>query len=314
MLHSKRLKKKQRGTPVKSIHVIANPVAGGGRGADMARALIDALEAHGYSVTFFATARAGDARREAGAVRSDVIAVVGGDGTLNEVLNGLPERSTVQLAILPVGTANVVARELGMTPDPALAARAIADGKSRPMDLGLHDGRRFLLGAGAGVDAAVTKAVQERRGSKSSLLHWVWPAFRVLMTYTYPKIDVWIDGEELVAGADYVIVGNCLNSAGIFPATPRAETADGLLDVCAISGLSRARIGWLLLNVWRPAFLDQPWIAYRQGKCIELRPHHPDAPVLLQIDGDPAGTLPARLEIAGWRIQMIVPAAIGAPG
>jgi len=290
-----------------NVHIIANPVAGGGRGSLMATALMSALEARGVPVTSFFTRQAGDARAEAGSAHADTFAVIGGDGTLNEVLNGLPAHSATQLAILPVGTANVVARELGMRSDAEFVADAIVRNKAIPMDMGLHGERRFLLGAGAGLDAAVTKVVQERRGKKSSLIHWVAPALKVVARYTYPKISVIVDGDEIADAADYVVIGNCRYSAGIFPATPRANISDQLLDVCVISGMSITRLGWLMVNVWRPSFIDRPWIAYRQGKSIELKARNEDEMVYLQIDGDPAGALPANFEIAPWPIQMIVP-------
>lgn len=292
-----------------AIQIIANPVAGGGRGNVMAQALVGAIEAHGLSVTLFATTKAGDAREAASRTTADVIAVVGGDGTLNEVLNGLPEGSSAALAILPVGTANVVARELGMKSDPAFVAAVIAANHRIPMDVGLFEARRFLLGAGAGLDAAVTKAVQERRGNKSSLLKWVWPALKTVLGYCYPKITVVVDGKTLVEDADYVIIGNCRNSAGIFPATPLAKISDGKFDVCAFSGLSLPRLAWLLVIIWRPSFIQRPWIQYRYGQDVEIRPYDPAETVYLQIDGDPAGTIPARFRIAAWQISMVVPHA-----
>lgn len=290
-----------------SVHIIANPVAGGGRGALMSTALTTALESRGIQATAFATTQAGDARAEAGRAEADIFAVIGGDGTLNEVLNGLPDRCETRLAILPVGTANVVARELGMRSDANFAADAIQRGKTIPMDMGRHGERRFLLGAGAGLDAAVTKVVQESRGKRSNLLRWVGPALGVVARYTYPKITVVVDGETVATAADYVVIGNCRYSAGIFPATPQANISDGQLDICALSGLSLARLAWLVANVWRPTYINRPWIEYRQGKMIELRPQQENETVYLQIDGDPAGTLPAQFAIADWPIHMIVP-------
>lgn len=290
-----------------SVHVIANPVAGGGRGAVMSRALALALEERGIATTTFATHQAGDAREEARGARAETIAVIGGDGTLNEVLNGLPEGTETRLAVLPVGTANVVARQLGMRSDAAVVADAIAGGMFVPMDIGLHGERRFLLGAGAGLDAAVTNAVHAGRGRKSSLIRWVAPALKTLARYTYPKIGVTVDGEEVARAADYVIVGNCRNSAGIFPATPLADISDKQLDVCVISDLTLPRIAWLLANVWRPDFINRPWIQYRQGKSVDLCPCSEGETVYLQIDGDPAGALPARFDIADWQINMVVP-------
>ena len=289
------------------VHIIANPVAGGGRGRVVARSLATALEQRGIDVSLFETAQAGDARAETGRCDAAIIAVVGGDGTLNEVLNGLPDRCAASIAICPVGTANVVARELGMRPDPGFVAEAIAAGGIRVMDIGLHGTRRFLLGAGAGLDAAVTKAVQESRGRKSSLLKWALPAIRVVLAYTWPRVRVTVDGEVIASSASYVIVGNCRYSAGVFPATPRADTADGLLDVCALSNLSIPRLLWLLANVWRPSFVEKPWIAYRQGREIHLEPAEGEVHAFLQVDGDPAGAIPASFNVAEWRVNMIVP-------
>ena len=293
------------------VHIIANPVAGGGRGRIEAGALRAALERRGFDVTLFETARAGDARTEAGRSDAPVLAVVGGDGTLNEVLNGLPEGSPTALAICPVGTANVVARELGMRSNPEFAATAIAAGNTLSMDVGLHGERRFLLGAGAGLDAAVTKAVQESRGKRSSLLKWAWPAVKVVLRYTYPKIRVRVDGAVIAEQAGYVIVANCRYSAGVFPATPKADTSDGLLDVCAFTGLSLPRLVWLVLNVWRPTYIEQPWISYRQGREIRLEPADGEAPAFLQVDGDPAGAIPATFAVTSWRVTMVVPGDSG---
>jgi diacylglycerol kinase family enzyme len=273
----------------------------------MARALYEAIERRGLSVTLFETARAGDAREEAARCTATVVAVVGGDGTLNEVLNGLPEGSEASIAICPVGTANVVARELGMRSRPDFVAAAIAAGHQRAMDIGLKDDRRFLLGSGAGLDAAVTKAVQEGRGRKSNLMKWALPSIKVVLGYRYPRIRVTVDGEVLAEGAGYVIVANCRFSAGVFPATPQANTADGLLDVCAFTDLSLARLAWILINVWRPNYIRKPWIAYRQGRKIRLEPASGEEPAFLQIDGDPAGSIPAEFSVASWQVHMVVP-------
>jgi diacylglycerol kinase (ATP) len=291
------------------VHIIANPIAGGGRGRVVAKSLADAVAQEGLDVSLFETARAGDGRAEAGRARAPVLAVVGGDGTLNEVLNGLPEGSPTAIAICPVGTANVVARALGMKGDPRFTASAIAAGKTVPVDIGLHGERRFLLGAGAGLDAAVTQAVQEQRGRRSSLAKWVLPALKVVARYSYPGIRVTVDSDVIAERAGYVIVGNCRNSAGIFPATPRAKLSDGLLDVCAFTDLSLARLAWLLINVWRPSYVEQPWIAYRQGRDIRLEPMAGEAPAPLQVDGDSAGVIPANFTVAPWRVNMVVPEA-----
>jgi len=292
---------------VAGVHIVANPVAGGGRGRAQAGALLEALTRRGIDATLYCTEKAGDGRAEAGRCAAPVLAVVGGDGTLNEVINGLPEEPPCALAILPVGTANVVARELGMRPDPEFTAEAIAAGRTVAMDVGLHRGQRFLLGAGAGLDAAVAAAVHAGRGSKSSLLKWVGPAIGTALRYRYPQIRVTVDGDLVAEDGGYVIVGNCRYSAGIFPATPHARIDDGELDVCVMRGLHWGRLLWLVARVWNPSFTDASWITYVQGTHITLEAADPAFPVPMQIDGDPAGILPGEFTLTGWPVRMVCP-------
>jgi len=147
------------------ILIIGNPVAGRGRAARR----ITALELHlcraGHEVEVFLTETGGDARRRASQVRDgiDRIVVVGGDGTLNEVLNGLPDPAKTPLLLLPMGTANVLARELGLPRQPEQAAGLIDRGVVRRLDMGSLGNRRFLALASAGFDAMVTQDLCTRR-------------------------------------------------------------------------------------------------------------------------------------------------------
>ena len=129
--------------------VIGNPIAGGGRGERGIAALERALRARGLAVETFLTRNGGDARRRAGELAPDVqgIAVVGGDGTINEVLNGLADPSRLLLAQLPLGTANILAHELRLPRSAAGVAEAIRRGRVQRMDMGViagagEEGRR----------------------------------------------------------------------------------------------------------------------------------------------------------------------------
>jgi diacylglycerol kinase family enzyme len=176
------------------------------------------------------------------------------------------------------------------------------------MDAGLRNGRRFMLGAGAGLDAAVAEAVSARRGKKSSLWKWVGPSVRTCLRYPFPPIRVTVDGEVLSEAAQYAIVGNCRYSAGIFPATPRARIDDGLLDVCLFHDLSVVKIAWLAVLLWRPSFIERKDVIYRQGKHVEFEAAREDiAP--LQVDGDPAGQLPATFDVEEKAVRIITPRA-----
>ncbi len=284
------------------VTIIANPVAGGGRGKPTAEALDRALTAKGCNVDLRLTTRAGDAAAWAAEIDTDRIVSVGGDGTANEVVNGLRD-SEVPLAILPMGSANVVARELRLPRDPEAVADLVTTAKPRPMDLGLHDGQKFLLGAGAGLDAAITHEVQGARGKRSSVWRWVVPSIRNVITYDYPPIRVLLDGDTLCEDAHYAIVGNCVYSAGVFPSTPKARIDDGLLDICLLRQLHPFKMAAIAVAVWQPGFIERSDVIYRQGREIRFE-SAAGAVVPLQVDGDPAAFLPATFGVlpAGLRI------------
>ena len=227
------------------------------------------------------------------------------DGTLNEIANGMRDSAAI-LAILPMGTANVVARELGIPRDPRAVAEMIVEHHVREMDVGITKGRRFLLGAGAGIDAAVAQVVSERRGRSSSYLKWVGPILSTAFTYSYPEIRVVVDGKEVSGTAQYAIVGNCRYSAGVFVATPKAKIDDGLLDVCLMHNLNPLRLARLALQLRHARFLERDDVVYVQGKHVELRPASHE-PVPLQIDGDPAGRLPAEFTVDPAALKVVVP-------
>ena len=138
------------------VRIVANPISGGGRGKSMAEALQRHLADSIGEVELALTERAGDASILAGRPGADCIVAVGGDGTINEIANGMQDTDAT-LAILPMGTANVVARELGIPRDTKAVAKIIARHRIRSMDLGLAGSRRFLLGAGAGFDRQFRK-------------------------------------------------------------------------------------------------------------------------------------------------------------
>ena len=286
------------------VRIIANPVSGRGKGRIRAEALHDALQGRVETVDLILTQRAGEGEQAARSPDADCVVAVGGDGSVNEVINGL--RDSQVLAILPSGTANVVARELRIPRHPQLVADLIAERQLRRIDVGLHSDRRFLLGAGAGLDAAVVEAVSRQRGQKANLRNWVWPTIQTMRTYTFPKFRVLVDDQEVSDQSQYAIVGNCRYSAGIFPATPKAEIDDGLLDICVFHDLNKLRLLKLLFAVWRTSYIHRNEIIYRQGRTAEFQALSREM-VPLQVDGDPAGPLPARFGVVPRGIQVVAP-------
>lgn len=296
------------------VQVIVNPVAGGGRGMRKAEALVAALAAHGIVADLTPTAKRGDGSvmaAGAAAAGMDAVVTVGGDGTAHEVANGLRGFDT-PMALLAVGTANVVARQFRLPMRPEAAAAMIAAGKSVRMDVGLRfhpgvpEGERFLLGAGAGLDAAIVARVEGGRTKTSSLLRWVVPSISTILTYRYPRIRVIADGEVISERAEYAIIGNCVMSAAVFPATPRARTDDGLIDVCLLHDLNAWKCAGLAVSVFSPRFTERRDVVYRQARHVRMEPAGDEA-APLQVDGDPAGLLPAEFGVEPGALRLLVP-------
>lgn len=287
------------------VRVIANPVAGGGRGKAVAESLASALDRRGETVDLFLTSKAGDAKQSASEGGFDCVVAVGGDGSVNEIVNGLTDLD-VQLAILPMGTANVVARQLHIPREPEAVADLVAAGHTRRMDVGLIGEERFLLGVGAGLDAAIAEEVSRHRGTRSGLSKWVMPSVKTCLSYRFPKIRAVVDGSDLGADTQYAIVGNCRNSAGVFPATPKAKIDDGLLDVCLFRRLNAVRLMVLAATIWRGRFIEHKDVTYVQAKQVELYPASEET-VPLQVDGDPAGSLPAAIRVNDAPINVVCP-------
>lgn len=288
-----------------NVRIIANPVAGGGRGVTKAHQLAHALEAKGVTAEVHATDGPGDAERVAALPGADVVVAVGGDGSANEVANGLKDLNTA-LAILPLGTANSVAAELNIPHSPAALASLIAERRIRTIDIGRLNGRRFLLCAGAGIDAAVVEYLHARRGKKLTFAGYVYPCLRTAWTYDFPPVRVTVDGNVVCEEAHYVVVGNARFTAGVFPVTREAEIDDGFLDVCAFLRLNAFWASFLVIASWGKRFIRRKRIAYHTGKSIRLEPAS-GARVPLQVDGDPAGELPAEIDIEAESLRVIAP-------
>jgi len=289
------------------ILVICNPISGGGRAGGLGVELARLLESGGHAVELYRTGRAGDARERAARVDSDLerIVVVGGDGTINEVLNGLPHPERIPLAQLATGTANLLAHELRLPCTAQAMSRLIGNGSIRRLDLGLAGDRRFLMVTSAGFDAMVTLEAQGQRRGTMSYARWVPSIVRVARRYRPPRLSVQVDDAEPVA-CGLVIVSNIRNYGGLFTAADLARCDSGHLDICA---LTRARLPDLVratFSAWRGGLSSHRGVRYLTGSRIRIRAE--DA-VPVEVDGDPAGTTPIDISVLPRVVPVVVPAA-----
>jgi diacylglycerol kinase (ATP) len=288
------------------ILVVANPAAGTGRGRARVSALVRALQTRGHAVELFSTRRAGDARRRVAEAESavDCIVAAGGDGTLNEVLNGLADPSGTALVPLALGTANMLAGALGVPRDPAALAAVIERGHVRRIDLGLVGASRFLGVAGVGFDAMVTEAVRRTRRGALGYPGYALPILRTIAGYRPPRLHVRLDGGEAHT-CGFAIVAKLRNYGGLFAVTPDAEPDSGKLHICMFRDASIPGLARIVLPARRGTLAARSDCVVASAERIAIEAD--GDPVAVQLDGDAWGTTPIEVTLAPRVVPMLVP-------
>ena len=285
------------------IKLIANPIAGGDarRKIRLAQAR---LEQRGCRVELSLTAARGDAAAAARQARQggfERILAAGGDGTLNEVINGLAP-SAIPLAFLPLGTTNVFALEAGIPFDVEKACDVALDGQPQPVCLGAADGVRFLLMAGVGFDAEVVYRVSARLKRWTGKLAYLASAVSTL--FRPPPATVEVEREDGTVLRGYsLIIGNGRLYAGRFSITPEASLTENLLDVCLFQKWGRGHLLRYVARIAAGGRLDEPEV--RHFKARELTVTGSAVPV--QIDGDYLGRLPMTFRALPGELLLVLP-------
>lgn len=267
----------------------------------------DVWRGQGWQVDVTPTAGPGDATRlarEAAAQQYDVVAAAGGDGTINEVVNGLVGTKTA-LAPMPLGTVNVWARELGLPLQPRTAAEALLRWQVRAIDLGRAGGRFFLLMAGVGFDAAVTAGVRPEVKRRLGALAYVVTGFDHVLRVRGTRTRLTLDGKRRVGGRVLmVVVGNSQLYGGVVKITHRATIDDGLLDVCVIKGNGMRSVFSNLVAIVMRRYSGNPEIEYYRARRVVMsaRP-----PLPVQVDGDTIGQTPMTIEVVPGALRALMP-------
>ena len=267
------------------------------------------LGSQGRELELLATSGPGDAiRLAAEAARSGVrdVIVSGGDGTINEVLQGLIG-TNVRLAILPRGTANVLARELELPLDSMKAAAVIARGKTRRIHVGCaidetHGSKRyFLLMAGIGLDASVVRRVHPGLKKRFGQAAFWLSGLSHLADWKPMPFKIEVDGQSYTA--TLATIGKAASYGGDLAVTPRAQLEQPDFEICIIESQSRLRYLRLLSFAMRSGVpTDQRGVWFLHATRARATG---DAPV--QVDGELIGHLPMTFEIAPHSIEVIVP-------
>jgi diacylglycerol kinase (ATP) len=287
--------------------IIANPRSGGGRTyAAVARRLRD-WPYRGWDVELLRTRGPGHAGILAAGLLADppdVLAICGGDGTLNEVVTRVPA-PPFPVALVPAGTANVLAREMALHLDPHLALETALTGRIKRLDTGMMNGsaeRRFLLMAGVGFDAAVVAGVPLALKNRVGRGAFVITAVRKAVTYPFPEFQVTTDQGTQCAST--CIVANSSRYGGGFVLSPGANMCDGLLDVVAIQGRSPGQYLRFWLSIQKGGRQEFPWVQRIRTRTVRIAGGRD---VLIQVDGEIAGGLPVDIGVDPCSFPLVVP-------
>ena len=289
--------------------IVFNPVSGSGN-RRIVEAVQQALSNRGCDVSLYPTQSAGDATRYLAAYEGqlDVVAVAGGDGTINEVVNGLRERDnqSYRLALIPTATVNVLAAELGIGKTPEGIADIILQGREKPIYLGSVNDRRFVLMAGIGYDAWVVDNVDLALKKKVGKLAYVLSMLKQLRHFGKKTYQLTVDGERYQANS--VVITNGRYYAGSFVLSRQADLSKPTTQVLMISGNSPLKFIGILLGLPLGIMEKMPGmksVAARHVQIELLNAGTEREPV--QADGDSLAELPLNLQMEDSPVRLLVP-------
>jgi YegS/Rv2252/BmrU family lipid kinase len=293
--------------------IITNPAAGQQKHEKLRRRIGAAFAARNASFDLYATEYAGHAEslaREAAALGYRNVCIVGGDGSLAEAANGLTGTHT-PLALIPAGTANQVAQNLGIPIRLEGAVDAAVNGKVARIDLGRINDRRFALVAGAGYDAAImnsaTRELKERWGFGA----YIYAGVKEALNATPRRFHIVADEVDIEIDAVTVMIANvgALFAKWVpfrMPLAPSPASAwqDGLLEVVVLSPRGFPHFANIVWRAATKSFAADKSFLHFQTTQITIEA---DPPIAVQIDGDPAGTTPLTAVADPGALRMMVP-------
>jgi|688.fasta_scaffold00009_83 diacylglycerol kinase (ATP) len=297
----------------RNVLIAANPKSGKGSTLELVAKLNQSLQSCGYRSQVVTNLD----QLQSSAIelhqqhRLTAVVSAGGDGTISTLANLLPH--DVPLMIFPLGTENLLARYWGLTTDIAAACNTLRSGRVVQMDVGLANGKLFLVMLSCGFDAAVVHCMHAQRVGPIRRWMYAGPILKSLMRYKYPEM-AWTE----VCGhvpqehhAAWIFVFNVPRYAAALNFCPLADPLDGRLDVCTFQGSGLWKGLYYLAYLWRGQHESLPDYTHRQVRKMTIQaPRDQNGQpieVPYQIDGDPGGMLPLTIEIQPGRLRLMVP-------
>jgi diacylglycerol kinase (ATP) len=305
--------------------LIHNPNAGNGGHArrrllDEARRVLAAAGIHADLVETKGPGDATEIANRASLEGRQLFIACGGDGTLNEVVNGLAGQQNghrVPLALLPGGTANILAKELGIPWNIASATRKLLQGEVKEIALGLatpllqpERKKYFLSVAGAGPDGMIVYSVDLELKARVGILAYWYQGMRELLRYEYPHFRVVADGRAI--DATLVVVGRTKNYGGPFMITTEADLYEDRFEVMTLTTQSGLKYLSYLPSLWMKRLRGTEGVHFYKSDSIVCEPLN-GKPVYAQIDGEPLARLPIEFTIVPRALRLLVPQTAPVP-
>ena len=289
----------------KRLKFILNPVSGYGILNGKFEILTQYFKKQNYHIDLLTTGCKGDAKRFAEDTDCTISAVVaiGGDGTINEVINGLYGKD-IPVGIIPCGTNNLLAKELGIPRNIKKACLIISTGKTKHIDLGYDFKRYFFLMAGIGIDAEVVNHVDSCRKGNITLANYIVPITKAVALYKLPKILVEVDGKLVTKNAAFLFVSNVKGYYGPVRFTYLAKINDGQFDICIMKAKKKLDMLKYIFGATTRTLRNFSDVIYLRGKDVKISSK---SNVFYQLDGDPGGSLPVRLRVIPKAIKVLIP-------
>jgi diacylglycerol kinase (ATP) len=297
---------------------VVNPASGNGKTGRLWPELAERAAVRGLHGDALLTERPGhasDLAEQAAANGARVVVVVGGDGTVNEAVNGLRRAGSdgVELAILPRGTGDDFARTFGIPGDFDRALEIAAHGRARTLDIGRaryvslkggEEERYFVNFAGAGISGAIAKRGADTSRRLGARAAYFWATIAVFARWQSSEMTLQIDTERRVRQLYEVIVANGAYVAGGMRIAPDASPDDGLFETVLIGDFTKAEFMGTFPKIYRGSHVGHPKVEIIRSRVVSVDAPSP-LPVVL--DGEQPGMTPAHFEIVPGALRVRVP-------
>lgn len=302
--------------------IIVNPTSGRGNGERIVPSLEESL--HKYDLTFELVrteypAHAIELAREAAVSGFDIVIGVGGDGTANEVVNGLVQatedgRVDVAMGMLAAGRGNDFAYGMGMPTDLDLACRVLAEDRRKMIDIGhisgglISEGRYFGNSVGIGFDAVVTMEAAKMTWLSGVPSYLVAVLKTIFLYYKAPQVQIEYDTQTMSLPALMISIMNGKRQGGTFYMTPESKNDDGLFDICIVHEVSKPRIFTLIPHFLKGTQFSEKEVQLRQASQVTVTAVHGGLPAHMDGEIISVDSTELVIELLPKRLQLICPA------